>query len=600
MNAIVRYGSAVPSRGLITISIMLATVMQALDTTIANVALPHMQGSFSASQDQIAWVLTSYIVAAAIMTPPTGVLAARLGRKRLFLWAVGGFTLSSMLCGAATSLDELIVFRLLQGVFGAGLVPLSQAVLLDTYPRERHGSAMAMWGVGVMVGPILGPTLGGWLTEYYNWRWVFYINVPFGALALLGILTFVPETARDRSRPFDFFGFALLSLAIGALQLMLDRGELKDWFGSAEILSYAAIAGVGLYMFVLHMFTAERPFLDPALFRDRNLVTGLFFIFLVSIVLLATLALLPPFLQDLMGYPVLTTGLVLAPRGIGTMIAMMLVGRLIGRVDARAFIVLGLLLTAQSLWAMAGFTTAISEGAHRAHGCDARPRARVHLRAPLDPDLRHPAGTAAHRSRRTVQPDAQHRQQHRHLDRRGLARAQHPGQPLGASRAHLTAQSAAPRPAVAELEPRQRARAGGDQCGGHPAGGDDRLPRRLPADDVCDADRHPARRPAAPPASAATDPGGGRVADGPPSASFRPIFMATATGSPFGQWGISAQAAPKAHSGSPNPPSPFTKGGIHDGSMWARRCGGATRSRWMPGLREAGPLSHPSKGRGSA
>jgi DHA2 family multidrug resistance protein len=204
--------------------------------------------------------------------------------------------------------------------------------------------------------------LGGWLTEYYNWRWVFYINVPFGALALLGILTFVPETARDRSRPFDLFGFALLSLAIGALQLMLDRGELKDWFGSAEILTYAAIAGVGLYMFVVHMFTAEQPFLDPALFRDRNLVTGLFFIFVVGIVLLATLALLPPFLQDLMGYPVLTTGLVLAPRGIGTMIAMLLVGRLIGRVDPRVFIVLGLLLTAQSLWVMAGFTTAVSEG----------------------------------------------------------------------------------------------------------------------------------------------------------------------------------------------------------------------------------------------
>jgi DHA2 family multidrug resistance protein len=348
-----------PNRGLITVSIMLATVMQALDMTIANVALPHMQGSFSASQDQIAWVLTSYIVAAAIMTPPTGVLAARLGRKRLFLWAVGGFTVSSMLCGAATSLDELVIFRLLQGVFGAGLVPLSQAVLLDSYPRERHGSAMAMWGVGVMVGPILGPTLGGWLTEYYSWRWVFYINVPFGVLALLGILAFVPETERDRTRPFDFFGFALLGLAIGALQIMLDRGELKDWFGSAEIMTYAALAGLGLYMFLVHMVTAERPFLDPALFRDRNLSTGLFFIFVVGIVLLATLALLPPFLQDLMGYPVLTTGLVLAPRGVGTMIAMLLVGRLISRMDPRAFIVLGLLLAAQSLWAMAGFTTEV-------------------------------------------------------------------------------------------------------------------------------------------------------------------------------------------------------------------------------------------------
>jgi DHA2 family multidrug resistance protein len=193
-------------RGLITVSIMLATIMQALDTTIANVALPHMQGSLSATQDQIAWVLTSYIVAAAIMTPPTGVLAARLGRKKLFMIAVTGFTLASMLCGAATSLTEMVIFRLLQGVFGASLVPLSQAVLLDTYPREKHGSAMAMWGVGVMVGPILGPTLGGYLTEFYNWRWVFYINLPFGILALLGILTFVPETRRDLGRRFDAFG----------------------------------------------------------------------------------------------------------------------------------------------------------------------------------------------------------------------------------------------------------------------------------------------------------------------------------------------------------------------------------------------------------
>ena len=223
MTTVPTAGDSTPlGRGLITGSIMLATIMQALDTTIANVALPHMQGSMSATQDQISWVLTSYIVAAAIMTPATGVLAAKLGRKRLFAGMVTGFTLASMLCGAAQSLEEIVLFRLLQGVFGAGLVPLSQSVLLDTYPPEKHGSAMAMWGVGVMVGPILGPTLGGYLTEYYNWRYVFYINLPFGILALLGILTFVPETVRDRSRSFDVFGFALLSLAIGALQMMLE------------------------------------------------------------------------------------------------------------------------------------------------------------------------------------------------------------------------------------------------------------------------------------------------------------------------------------------------------------------------------------------
>ncbi len=348
------------SRGLITVSIMLATVLQTLDMTIANVALPHMQGSMSATQDQIAWVLTSYIVAAAIMTPLTGFLAGRFGRKRLFIASVAGFTVASMLCGAATSLYELVLFRLLQGVFGAGLVPLSQAVLLDTYPRERHGSAMALWGVGVMVGPILGPTLGGYLTEFYNWRWVFYINVPFGALALLGILASVPETTPERDRPFDLFGFSLLGLAIGALQLMLDRGQTLDWFSSTEILAESALAALFLYLFLVHIFTARRPFVEPGLFRDRNFSVGLVFIFIMGVILLATLALLPPFLQNLMGYPVLTTGYVLAPRGVGTMIAMILVGRLNASVDLRGFILLGLGLTALSLWEMAGFTTDVS------------------------------------------------------------------------------------------------------------------------------------------------------------------------------------------------------------------------------------------------
>lgn len=349
-----------PRRGLITVSIMLATIMQALDTTIANVALPHMQGTLSATQEQIAWVLTSYIVAAAIMTPLTGFLAGRFGRKRLFLWSVGGFTIVSMLCGAATSLPELVLFRLLQGIFGAALVPLSQAVLLDTYPREQHGSAMAMWGVGVMVGPILGPTLGGYLTEYYNWRWVFYINLPFGLMALAGIFAFVSETEKDKNRPFDLFGFAMLSLAIGAFQLMLDRGQSQDWFSSPEIVIEALFVVTFTYLFLVQMFTAERPFIEPGLFRDRNFAIGMIFIFIIGIILLATMALLPPFLQGLMGYPVLDTGIVLAPRGVGTMISMMVVGRLSGKVDPRAMIVTGLLLTSLSLWDMTRFTTEVS------------------------------------------------------------------------------------------------------------------------------------------------------------------------------------------------------------------------------------------------
>jgi DHA2 family multidrug resistance protein len=345
------------NRGMITLSVMLATVMQVVDTTIVNVALPHIQGGMSATQDQISWVLTSYIVAAAILTPLTGVLADRIGRKRLFAAAVVGFTLASMLCGAATSLEQLVLFRTLQGAFGASLVPISQAVLLDTYPREKHGSAMALWGMGVMVGPILGPTLGGYLTEYYSWRWAFYINLPVGALALLGVIAFVPEATETRKRGFDFFGFALLGIAIGALQLMLDRGNLLDWFDSAEVVVEASLGVLALYLFLVHMFTAKEPFIEPGLFADRNFVVGVLLMFTVGVMLLATMALLPPFLQTLLGFPVITAGYVLAPRGLGTMVTMMIVGKLVGRVDTRLIVMSGLLLMAWSLHAMTGFNT---------------------------------------------------------------------------------------------------------------------------------------------------------------------------------------------------------------------------------------------------
>jgi len=348
-------GATPLNRNMITGSIMLATIMQVVDTTIVNVALPHMQGSVSATQDQISWVLTSYIVAAAIFTPLTGVLADKFGRKRLFVACVIGFTLASMLCGAATSLEQLVLFRALQGALGAGLVPLSQAVLLDTYPREKHGSAMALWGMGVMVGPVLGPTLGGILTEYYSWRWAFYINLPFGVLAVLGILAFVPETPRAK-RGFDFCVFALLSIAIGALQLMLDRGNSLDWFGSTEVVLEATTAGLALYMFLVHMFTADKPFIEPGLFADRNFTTGVLLMFMVGMMLLATMALLPPFLQNLLGFPVITAGYVLAPRGLGTMVAMMIVGRLVGRVDTRWLLITGLALMAWSLYDMTAFT----------------------------------------------------------------------------------------------------------------------------------------------------------------------------------------------------------------------------------------------------
>jgi DHA2 family multidrug resistance protein len=348
-------------KAIVTLSIMLATIMQALDTTIANVALPHMQGSLNATQEQVSWILTSYIVAAAIMTAPTGFLAGRFGRKRIFAICIAGFTLTSILCGIATSLPEMVVFRLFQGVFGASLVPLSQAVLLDINPRERHGQAMALWGVGVMVGPILGPMLGGWLTEYYNWRWVFYINVPVGAAALAGVLLCMPETEKNLKRRFDVLGFIFFSLAIASLQMMLDRGSSQDWFYSTEIVTAAVLAGLGLYLFLVHLFTTEHPFLEPAMFLDRNYATSLVFMFVMGIILLATMALLPPFLQNLMDYPVITTGLVLAPRGVGTMAAMLLAGRLIGRVDARLLILAGLVSVAYSLWEMSLFAPSVPE-----------------------------------------------------------------------------------------------------------------------------------------------------------------------------------------------------------------------------------------------
>ena len=348
-------------KGFITLSIMLATIMQALDTTIANVALPHMQGELSATQEQISWVLTSYIIAAAIMTAPAGVLAAKFGRKKLFLVSVIGFTIASVLCGIATTLPEMVLFRLLQGVFGAALVPLSQAVLLDINPQHRHGQAMALWGVGVMLGPILGPTLGGYITEYYSWRWCFFINVPVGIFAALGLFAFMPETKLDPSRRFDFFGFALLSLFLGSMQMMLDRGQTKDWFSSPEIVGEGLLAVICLYMFFVHILTAPKPFIDPAMFKDSNYSFSLMFMFIMGILILATMALLPPYLQGLMGYPVVTTGLVLAPRGVGTMFAMMLAGKLLGRIDVRLIIFTGLSLTALSLWQMSLFNLEISE-----------------------------------------------------------------------------------------------------------------------------------------------------------------------------------------------------------------------------------------------
>jgi DHA2 family multidrug resistance protein len=351
----------VPHRGLITVCAMVATLMQSLDSTIANVALPYMQGSLSATSDQISWVLTSYITAAAIMTAPVGWLSARFGRKNLFLVCLFGFTAASMLCGAAQSLTQIVVFRLLQGIFGAALVPLSQSTMLDIYPPEQRGSAMAIWGMGVMVGPILGPTLGGYLTDVYNWRWVFYVNLPFGIVAMGGMMAFLPKAAVNATLKFDWIGFGVLALGIGGLQMMLDRGQDKDWFGSNEIIVEGILAGLGIYLFVVHLLTAKKPFISPAIFRDRNFGSSLLVMFAVGMVLLASSALLAPFLQNLAGYPVATAGVTLAPRGLGTMMAMMVAGRLSTKIDPRKLMAFGVLLLCGSLWQATTWTQDVSE-----------------------------------------------------------------------------------------------------------------------------------------------------------------------------------------------------------------------------------------------
>ena len=352
-------------RRMITFSIMLATVIQAIDGTIANVALPHMQGNLAAAQDQITWVLTSYIIAAAIATPLTGWLTDRFGLKQVFLVSIAGFTAASVLCGFAGSLLQIVIARTLQGALGAALVPLSQAVLLDINPVERHGPAMAMWGVGVMVGPILGPTLGGWLTDSWSWRWVFFINVPVGALAFYGVGRYIRRREPLRRQRFDLFGFVTLSLAIGALQLLLDRGQDNDWFASRETWVELLVLLISGTYFVTHtaLSPAGKSFFDYRLLKNSNYVSGALLIFFVGAVVFATRALIPTMLQDLLDYPVFLAGLVTAPSGAGTMLAMLVVGRFVGRVDMRVLVGIGFAVTAFSLWQMTHYNLDMTQSA---------------------------------------------------------------------------------------------------------------------------------------------------------------------------------------------------------------------------------------------
>ncbi|WP_398467724.1 MDR family MFS transporter [Tardiphaga sp.] len=344
--------SAVPGmrRTMVTVCAMTATIMQALDTTIANVALPYMQGSLSASQDQVNWVLTSYIVAAAIMTAPVGFIANRFGRKKVFIVCAAGFTVASVLCGLAQDISQMVGFRLLQGVFGAALVPLSQTVMLDMYALHERAKAMSIWGMGVMLGPIMGPSLGAWLTETYSWHWVFFVNLPFGIVTVAGLMVFMDETELNLKMKFDWFGFLALAIGIGSMQLALDRGEQLGWLESNEIIIEAIIAVIGFYYFFAHSFTTSRPFIQFAIFKDKNFVGGCIFMCVMGLVLYSTMSLSSPFLQNVIGYPILTAGLLLATRGSGTFVAMMLVGRMMKYIEARTLIMSGMTLLAASMY----------------------------------------------------------------------------------------------------------------------------------------------------------------------------------------------------------------------------------------------------------
>ena len=346
----------------ITAGLMLATLMNTLDSTIANVALPHIQGSVSAGIDQITWVLTSYIIATAVMTPLSGWLSEKIGRKTMLLVSVGGFTIASMLCGIATSLPEIVIFRLLQGIAGASVMPLSQTMMLDMYEPHLVPRVMSLWSAAVIIGPIIGPTLGGWLTESLSWRWVFFINLPIGILAFMSIFTFMATDNGGRERPFDFLGFGSLILFGMSFQLMLDRGPGQDWFDSQEIWIEAALAAIGLYVFVLQTMTAKHPFFHRDLAKDGNFVGTTVFGFFVGALLFSTTALLPSFMQNLLGYSSLQSGVASVPRGLGSLVAFLGVPFLIGWLGPKPNLVAGVLMSIGALMMMATFDLGMTAG----------------------------------------------------------------------------------------------------------------------------------------------------------------------------------------------------------------------------------------------
>ena len=346
--------------GLVVAGIMLATILPLLDTTIANVAIPHMQSALGATPESVMWVLTSYIVAHAVAMPLTGWLSDRVGSRALFLWSTFGFILTSMLCGVAQNLEQMVLFRTLQGIAGAFIMPLSQSLLLDVSRPSEHPKMMTIWGLGAVLGPIMGPLAGGWITENWDWRWAFLVNVPLGAISLIVLYLTLPGHPKRR-RPFDLTGFVLVGLCMASLQLMLDRGQQVDWFDAPETWFYLLIALSTMWMALVHLVTGKNPLFDRALFKDVNFLIAFVFMMVVGMVIYASAALLAPMLQVLFHFTAYDTGVVIAPRGIGAMIAMQLANRMIAKgIDPRVPISLGFGFAIWSLYAMSGWTLEVS------------------------------------------------------------------------------------------------------------------------------------------------------------------------------------------------------------------------------------------------
>jgi MFS transporter, DHA2 family, multidrug resistance protein len=347
------------NKWLITLAVMLPTLIEILDTSVANVALPHIQGSLSAGQDEVTWVLTSYLVSNAVIIPMSGWLAKIFGRKRYLLGSLVIFTISSILCGAATGLTEIIIFRIIQGAGGGGLQPMSQAILFETFPAEQRGTAVGIFGMGAVLGPVLGPLVGGYLTDNYSWRWIFYINLPVGivALVLISLYVFDPpyQERWRRGENIDYIGIALLTLGLGSLQVVLDKGQRDDWFSSHFILTLTIVAVVCLVGFVVWELICEHPILDLRIFKDRSFATGNVVMFFTFFAFFGSIVLLPLYLQTLMGYTAFLAGLVLGPGGALLLIVFPVTGKLAGRIDARYLLATGLLITAYSVYYMAGF-----------------------------------------------------------------------------------------------------------------------------------------------------------------------------------------------------------------------------------------------------